>query len=373
MKFKNVNTYSRNKLLPNENINNKNSLSGLMKKGNTAYSTISILNWDKKENDEKDRHFFYHKNNNIQTVKLMRHNKSTSIEHNKSNIKKFNLKKSSLNKTITRCKNSGSNKNSCELVKYMKQILKTKGQTNKNIINKIEQITIKDFINSRNISNKNSKCMNMTYIGNRKNKIKNLKMNIKLTNCISYYIKQAKNFSSNNKNKLKSKNLKRQHSNKLNKKVIANKDDSKIECIKKENEKIRKNIEEENKKGKMYINKIMELKNKNIYLNKRIHKLKNDNKIYSNTLEKLLTLIELLNENGLDISHIIDNMSFFESEETSIDEPKNDNNKKHTNKDNNNTKYDTTLSYGKLEIHKEFLGSKVPPKITNQIPKLNFH
>ena len=368
MKFKNVNTYSRNKLLPSEYIKNKNSLNELIKKGNTTYSTINILNCVKKENNEKGRLFFYNKNNNIQTVKLMRYNKSTSIECNKNNIKKINLKKNS----ISQGQNSEKNKNSCELVKYMKQILKAKGLPNKNIINKIEQITIKDFINSRNISNKNTKCMNMTFFGNQNNKIKNLKMNIKLNSCISYYIKQTKNISKNNKEKLNENNIKRQHSSKLNKKVIANKDDSKIEGIKKENEKIRKNIEEENKKGKLYKDKIVELKNQNIYLNKCIHKLKNDNKIYSNTLEQLLTLIELLNENGLNISDIIDNMSIFDSEETSIDEHKNDNNKKHINKENN-TKYDTNLSYGTLEIHKEFLGSKVPSKITSHIPKLNFH
>ena len=372
MKFKNVNTYSRNKLLPNEYIKNKNSLSELIKKGNTTYSTINILNWVKKENNEKGRLFFYNKNNNIQTVKLMRHNKSTSLECSKNNVKKINLKNNSLNKKISRCKNSDKNKNSCELVKCMKQILKTKGLPNKNIINKIEQITIKDLLNSRNISNKTTKCMNITYFGDQKNKIKNLKMNIKLNNCISYYIKQTKNISKNSKKKLNANNIKRQHSSKLNKKVINTIDDSKIEGIKKENEKIRKNIDEENKKGKLYKDKIIELKNKYIYLNKRIHKLKNDNKIYSNTLEKILTLIELLNENGLNISDILDNMSIFDSEETSIDEPKNDNNKKISNKDCN-TKYDTNLSYGTLEIHKEFLGSKVPSKITNHIPKLNFH
>ena len=372
MKFKNVNTYSRNKLLPSEYIKNKNSLGELIKKGNSAYSTIDILNWVKKENNEKGKLFFYNKNNNIQTVKFMRHNKSTSIECNKNNIKRINLKKNSLNKTISRCQNSENNKNSCELVKCMKQILKTKGLPNKNIINKIEQITIKDLLNSRNISNKNTKFMNMTYFENQKNKVKNLKMNIKLNNCISYYIKQTKNFSKNNKKKLNANKIKRLYSSKLNKKVIFNKDDSKIEGIKKENEKIRKNIEEENKKRKLYIDKIMELKKKYIYLNKRIHKLKNDNKIYSNTLEKLLTLIELLNENGLNISDIIEKISFFDSEETSIDESKNDYNKKHTNKEYN-TKYDTDLSYGTLEIHKEFLGSKVPSKITSHIPKLNFH
>ena len=338
MKFKNVNTYSRNKLLPSEYIKNKNSLNELIKKGNTTYSTINILNWVQKENNEKGRLFFYNKNNNIQTVKLMRYNKSTSIECNKNNIKKINLKKNS----ISQGQNSEKNKNSCELVKYMKQILKAKGLPNKNIINKIEQITIKDFINSRNISNKNTKCMNMTFFGNQNNKIKNLKMNLKLNSCISYYIKQTKNISKNNKEKLNENNIKRQHSSKLN------------------------------KKGKLYKDKIVELKNQNIYLNKCIHKLKNDNKIYSNTLEQLLTLIELLNENGLNISDIIDNMSIFDSEETSIDEHKNDNNKKHINKENN-TKYDTNLSYGTLEIHKEFLGSKIPSKITNHIPKLNFH
>ena len=371
MKFKNVNTYSRNKLLSNECIKNKNSLNELFKKRNTTFSTINIFNWFKKENNEKSRLFFYNNNNNLQTFKLMKHNKSSSKECNKDNIKKINLKKNTFNKTINRCQNSGKNNKSCELVKYMKQILKEKGQPNKNIINKIEQITIKDFINSRNISNKKTKYMNMTYLDNRKNKIKNLKMNIKLNNCISYYIKKTKNISNNNKKKLNANNIKRQNSSKLNKKVIANKNDSKIEGIKKENEKIRKNIEEENKKGKIYIDKIMELKNKNIYLNKKIHKLKNDNKIYSNTLEKLLTLIELLNENGLNISDIIDNMSFFDSEETSIEEPEKDNNKKY--KNNSNNKYDTNLSYGTLEIHKEYLGSKVPSKITNHIPKLNFH
>lgn len=371
MKFKNVNTYSRNKLLSNEYLKNKNSLNDFLKKENTTYSTINILNLVKKENNEKGR-LFSKNNNNIQTVKLMRPNKSSSKEFNKSNIKKTNIKKNVLNKTMNRFQNSGKNNNSCELVKYMKQILKTKGKSNKNIINKIEQITIKDFLNSRNISNKNTKCMDVTYLGTRNNKIKNLKMNIKLNHCISYYIKQKKNISNNNKKNLNAYNIKRQHSSKLNKKVFDNKDDSKIEEIKRENEKIKKNIEEENKKGKLLKDKITELMNKNSYLNKRIHKLKNDNKIYSNTLEKLLALIEILNENGLNISDLIDNMSIFESEETRIEEPENDKNKKYKTKDTN-TKYDAELSYGSLEIHKEFLGSKVPPKITNHIPKLNFH
>ena len=348
---------SRNKQIQKENKKYKHSNNNLFNKNNNIYSSINLLNWFKKENDEKETCFS--RDNNIKTFKLKPHNKSSSsITYNN----KINIKKKSLNKTINNCRNSHKN-NSFELMKYIKLIVKSHSKFNKrNIINKIEQTTIKDFINSMNISTNNFKSINISSINNKKNKIKNQKMNFNLNiNNKKALIKSNTNKKLNITHKSKSKK-----NNKSNE-DITNK--IKIEEIKKENEKIKMNIEEENKKGKEYIDKIIELKYKKINLDKKLHKLKNDNKILSKTLEKLLVLIELLEANGLDINEIIENVNAFEEE--------NDNDK-YNNKKNNidnksNKNKENTISYGNLEIHEEFFGSKVPTKISNNIPKLKFN
>ena len=350
---------SRNKLLQKENKKFKNSTNNLHKKISNIYSSTNLLNWFKKENDEKESCFNH--DNNIKTFKLKQYNKSSSsITYNN----KMNLKRKSFNKTINNFRNSNKN-NSFELMKYIKLIVKSHGKCNKrNIINKIEQTTIKDYINSMNISTNNFKIINISSINHKKNKIKNQKMNLNININTKKSLKKSN--TNKNINNINQKN-KDKINNKSNEDIISN--NIKIKEIKKENEKIKMNVDEENKKGKEYLDKILELKYKKINLNKKLHKLKNDNKILSKTLEKLLVLIELLEANGLDINEIIENVNAFEEE--------NDNDK-YNNKKNNidnksNKNKENTISYGNLEIHEEFFGSKVPTKISNNIPKLKFN
>ena len=91
--------------------------------------------------------------------------------------------------------------------------------------------------------------------------------------------------------------------------------------------------------------------------------------------------MKILQENGLDISQIIDNFSFSDDEESDDNERKKElNTGANSLKQSANNVYSgiynnirnefTEVSYGKLETHKEFSGSKIPSEIVENIPKL---
>ena len=376
MSIVNLKKLSRNKLFPKNSRQFKNYLNKTTKKSNTVYSTSNLLNYVNRDKCLKD----YSRDNNIHAYKLKQINHSSSINNNNKNI--MNNKKY-LNKSINNYRNySANNNNSFDLIKYMNQVMKTPAQFNKkNIINIIEKTTINYFINSMNITNKSLKNADIASIYKKKDKTRNRKINLKfnnkrniLNNCTN---KTIMNINIKNKQSLnKSKNS-------INN-IENNNDDIKIEEIEeieKENEKLKMKIEEENKTKKKYIDKIINLKNKQINLNRQKHKLKNDNRIYYKTLEKLLGLLELLEENGLELSEII---SFYESEDDDSDnveknkkDYKNNKNGKDKDKGNNNnnenSKDKLNMSYGVLEVHNEFSGSKIPVGKINKIPKLKFH
>ncbi len=425
MSISNFQILSRNKMFPRDNRQFKNYIQKATKKSSTVYSASNLLNTVNKEK--------YIKEKNIQAYKLKAFNHSSSIDLNKNN-KKFHKK--SLNKSINNPRNSSINNNSSNLIKYMNQIIKTPDQFNKqNIINVIEKTTINYFINTMNISNKSMKNVETSIYNNKKSKPKNKTINLKLNNkqnILKHFAEKKfmnlnikKNIKNkNNINKSKSyitnnniinqnnqinqinqinKTNQNNQTNQINKtnqniqnvrniqnfhntqnlqniqNIQNNSKDSKIEELKNENEKLKKKIEEENNNQKIYKEKINDLKNTYRALKKRKNKLKNDKRIYSKTLEKLLGVLELLEENGLDLNELID---FYDSDDED-DKSDNDNasikkntcqNFKH-NKDigNDNIEENSNMSYGILDIHDEFFGSKLPTQQINKIPKLKFH
>ena len=371
MSIVNLKKLSRNKLFPKDSRQFKNCLNKTTKKSNTIYSTCNLLNYANEDKYLKD----YSRDNNIQAYKLKQINHSSSMHNSKKNIM-YNRK--SLNKSINNHRNnSANNNNSFDLIKYMNQVMKTPAQFNKkNIINIIEKTTINYFINSMNITNKSMKNADIASIYKKKDKTRNRKINLKFNNKRNI-LNNLTNKTVMNINIKNKQNINKSKSSINN--IENNNDDIKIEEIKKENEKLKMKIEEENKTKKKYIDKIINLKNTQINLNREKHKLKNDNRIYSKTLEKLLGLLELLEENGLELSEII---SFYESEDDDSDNVEKNrkeykNNKygkdKGKNNNNENSKERLNLSYGVLEVHNEFSGSKIPIGKINKIPKLKFN
>ena len=140
----------------------------------------------------------------------------------------------------------------------------------------IEHETINYIINTFNLSSKN--------IGSvlHKNKLKNFNEIIKSIN-------NSKTSNINN--------------------TINPKNYIKIEAYRKENGKLIKIFNDKINDNKNYRNKITDLENKNIILSKKTSKLKKENEKYSKIFGKVLKLLQILKQNGLNVEEILENLS----------------------------------------------------------------
>ena len=283
----------------------------------------------------------------------------SNTKHLKNKTRKFTASKSKKTISYMTPKIIHINK-STELLKPTKQIPIPKNKLyNKKSIYSTEQTTINYIINSiKNSSKKNDyklyfNCCHSIKNSNTKDiffnhpKDNHLKVSTNGTN--------NTNSTSNNSNNVNSNN---------------NNSNPNFEELLKENEKLKKYIENFEIENKKYVNKINDLNKKNIDLHQKFYELKHQNEEYSKSISQSLKLLNFLKKNGLELSQIIDDESFEDDDDIF---PLNDKNNFSYNleKENkrSNEKEFTEISYGQLEYHDEFSASKVSI-INKNIPRL---
>ena len=135
----------------------------------------------------------------------------------------------------------------------------------------------------------------------------------------------------------------------------------------------------ENKKHK---NKMNYLENKNAHTLNKIEKIKKENEKYSQILEKVLKLIQILKKKGLNIEEILENLSETEDDlnnsNNSYENKLSENSSFNSKSSENNFEINSNLSHFKsegefsdqLKTQKIYKESKVNLK-DNSIPKLD--
>lgn len=368
--FNNFKIISRNEMYKkmDNNKEKSNKTYGGIKSTNPNFTLLNLFLNPNRRNKSKYNIRLFHSKQNIKSSSAIFNKKIHKKTQSFSNIK--NNKKVHIT----------------NLVKYAKPFLKPRNSIKKLIINELEKNTINYFTNSFNISYKNPKKSSAC----KQSKNNSCKKNINNIGNLKYIFKNNKiNFNFSNLNN-KNNHIKQNSENTTNANNTFNcsvdnniqKKNLKIVELLKEKEKIKRNFDKENKKSKKYIQQINELKIKNIKLSKLLSELKIEQKENIKILNKSMKLIDFLQRNGLDIHQIIKNISFSEDyEESESDEDKKEtkveiNYKKSSDNNNDNDIYNnihndlTEVSYGKLETHKEFCGSKFPSEIIDNIPKL---
>ena len=243
-----------------------------------------------------------------------------------------------------------------------------------------------DIINNnplKGFSNKNTN-NNLDYEYFHKNK-KNSQRNTINYIINNFNLSLKKKESNNATNKIKEfKGINRSIiSSNNNKKNINNK----YEELKKENENLILLFEEKMKENKKHKNKISYLETKNSHILKKVEKIKKENEKYSKILDKVLKLLKLLKNNGLDVEEILENLSETDDEldnNSNSDDVGNEENTSFNSKNSyeNNKEINSDFSHFKSEgesipssnfkTHKLYKGSKVNLK-DNSIPKLDMN
>ena len=163
-------------------------------------------------------------------------------------------------------------------------------------------------------------------------------------NTINYIIN---NFNLSLKKKESNVNIKSKEFKGINRSLMsANNNYSKYEELKKENENLTLIYEEKMKENKKYKDKLNFLENKNSHLIKKVDKIKKENEKYSKILEKVLKLLQVLKNNGLDVEEILENLSESEDEL--------DNNSYSEENDDNNSFLSKKSSENNIGLNSEF-------------------
>lgn len=291
-------------------------------------------------------------------------------------------------------KNIDFNKNIPFIAKNINQNKNNQEQGNKSIINnnkKVEYNTINCIINNYNLSYKNLdslddkkaysigkiKKFNEYDIFNKNNN----KLKANFTN-----IKNNNNNSSNYINKRNISNLSENDSN-INKYTNLN-DESKIDEMVQENNKIKQQIKKRTQKNKEQSLLLKELEKKNQRLKQEYQEIKTKNMEFSKSLERLYKFLKVLKKSGLEVSQMMENISSGEDydefdDDSELEEEKSDTkkrNKKECKKSESQQSESSSipisnirqLSSGPLKNNEKYYeGSKLDINLKKNIPLLN--
>ena len=130
----------------------------------------------------------------------------------------------------------------------------------------------------------------------------------------------------------------------INKSSISS-NNNKYEELKKENENLNKLYKEKMVENKKYKNKINYLENKNDNILNKIEKIKKENEKYSQILEKVLKLLQILKKKGINIYEILENLSETE------DDLDNNSNNSYENKNSENSSFNSKSSENNFELN----------------------
>ena len=167
----------------------------------------------------------------------------------------------------------------------------------------------------------------------------------------------------------------------INKSLILS-NNNKYEELKKENEELNKLYKEKMNENKKHKNKMNYLENKNAHTMNKIEKIKKENERYSQILEKVLKLLQILKKKGLNIEEILENLSETEDDlnnsNNSYENKLSENSSFNSKSSENNFEINSNLSHFKsegefsdqLKTQKIYKESKVNLK-DNSIPKLD--
>ena len=167
----------------------------------------------------------------------------------------------------------------------------------------------------------------------------------------------------------------------INKSLISS-NNNKYEELKKENEELNKLYKEKMNENKKHKNKMNYLENKNAHTLNKIEKIKKENEKYSQILEKVLKLLQILKKKGLNIEEILENLSETEDDlnnsNNSYENKLSENSSFNSKSSENNFEINSNLSHFKsegefsdqLKTQKIYKESKVNLK-DNSIPKLD--
>ena len=141
---------------------------------------------------------------------------------------------------------------------------------------------------------------------------------------------------------------------------MSSKNRQEMDDLKKKNEKINILYNEKVKENKIINIKIKEYKNDNMQLRKKIYKLNKENQEYIKIFEKLQKFVKILQNNGINVDEIMDNISSnreksYNSENTSIEKCES---------------FSDSIPMDNFKCHETFKGSKLIIK-DKSIPKLN--
>ena len=327
------------------------------KKKNLLFNTMNRIDCEKynfktKKVSRGGKHFSRSSSVIIQKPKNSASKNKAYNSNNNMNIKGSVFKKYS-NKT----KKISYNKSCTDLHKNNKKNIFNSSNTNTIEVNKrmkkcnreIEHETINYIINTFNLSSKNIDPVL------HKNKSKDFNGIVK---------------SINNNNKAININN-----------TINPKNHIKIEELKKENEKLIKIFNDKINDNKNYRNKITDLENKNSILSKKTSKLKKENEKYSKILGKVLKLLQILKQNGLDVEEILENLSSTEDDDEDVDNNSCSGNLSSIHSKNSSRNYSVNHSKNinidsieteHMKSNEIFRGSKMTLK-ENSIPKLDMN
>ena len=335
--------------ISNKKGNNRNTIEEkkLSKKSKNKLNFNTIVDLDK---------FNHYKNKKISKSKSTSViiQKTKNVEKKKHIFIPINLKGPTV-KTNNAKKKILYNKSSSDLIneKYQNLFNKINNNefTNKNKKNS-QHNTINYIMNNFNLSSKKKD----SFFPNKISEVKGVSKSIVSIN------------NNNNTNSNTNKN------NNFNNNLI-------YEELKKENEKLILLFNEKIKDNKKYKNKINYLENKNEQIINKINKIKKENDKYARILEKVLKLLQILKNNGLNIEEILENLSYSEDEDLGDNSNSDDISSINSKKSSRNSAINSEFSHFKSEgesiisdniinSHKLYKGSKVTLK-ENSIPKLD--
>ena len=167
--------------------------------------------------------------------------------------------------------------------------------------------------------------------------------------------------------------------------ININNNKNRFEAAQKEKERLNILFNEKVNDSKKMNERIKDLENKNKILIQKIELIKKENDNYSSTLDKMIKLIKLLKNNGIDVAEILKNLSQYDHEESDEGEKKEEDiesvninkefsfkkgelaNSKHINYiENNCEKINEILNENKMELDEEIM-TKLNFKKINQM------
>ena len=350
----------------------------------------NILNKEFKRNISPYKLF----NKDSSPYKKNHFNKFSTILNPKS--KKYYIKTPLLffkNNNLNPPRNIVLNKNIPFINKNINQTKNNKEQNNKTTNNNnrnVEYNTINCIINNFNLSYKNldsqeekktnsigkiKKFHEYEIFNKNNNKLKAQLTNLKKNNSITNYMNNIRNIS----------NLSENNSN-LNNITNLN-DESKIDELTQENNKIKQQIKKRTQKNNEQSLFLKELEKKNQRLKQEYQDIKTKNLEYTKSLERLYKFLKVLKNSGLEVSEMMENISsgedYDEFDDDSELEEKSDTKKKNKkeNKKNESQQSENSsvpisnirqLSSGLLKNNDKYTeGSKINVNLKNNIPLLN--